>query len=79
MNVGRYLLVFAASAAFEAAYVAWARSCSQGAAWRVTAWSMATAALGLLGVAGALKTPYGAVPYLLGIALGSYVAARCKS
>lgn len=72
----QYLGLFAASAAFEYAYVAWAKSCSQGARWRVTAWSVAVAALGLLGVGGALTLPYGYIPYLCGIAAGSYTAAR---
>ena len=72
----QYVGLFAASAAFEYAYVAWAKSCSQGSPMRTTAWSVLVAGLGLLGVGGALTLPYGAIPYLTGIAIGSYVSAR---
>ncbi len=72
----QYLGLFTASVAFEFAYVAWARSAARGAVWATVAWSVATAALGLAGVGGALSLELGAIPYLAGIGTGAYVGAR---
>ena len=72
----QYLGLFAASLAFEYAYVAWAKSCSSASPRVVAGWSVAVAALGLLGVGGALRLPYGYIPYLVGIGVGSYISAR---
>lgn len=74
----QYLGLFAASGLFEFAYVAWARSCSQFSPGRTTAWSVLVAGLGLLGVGGALTLPHGYIPYLTGIALGSWLASVRK-
>ena len=76
--VPQWLLLLGAAAAFEFAYVRWARCCSTDRVLATTCWSVATAALGLAGVGGALTVPYGALPYLAGIAVGSYTAAKWR-
>jgi hypothetical protein len=70
-----YALLFAASAAFEFSYVAWARAASRDAVVKTTAYSVATAALGLLGIRGAIELVHGWVPYLGGIGFGACVSA----
>jgi hypothetical protein len=70
-----YVLLFAAAAAFEFSYVGWARAASRDALLPVTAFSVLTAALGLLGLRGALELPLGWAPYLAGIGLGAAVSA----
>lgn len=70
-----YGALFVAAAAFEGAYVAWARSASRDQIGRTTAWSVVTAGLGLLGLRGALGLQLGWLVYLAGIGAGSYVSA----
>ncbi len=70
-----YIGLFAAAAAFEFAYVAWARAAASGGLWTTAAWSVATAGLGLLGLAGALDLHLGWLPYLAGIGLGALTSA----
>lgn len=67
--------LFIGSAAFEFAYVAWARSTSSGRPLQTTAYSMLVAGLGLAGVGGALNVEHGVIAYLGGIGLGAYVSA----
>lgn len=71
----QYLGLFAASAAFEFAYVAWARAASRDRVVLTTAYSVVTAALGLLGIRGALELAYGWIPYLSGIGAGALLSA----
>ena len=71
-----YAGLLLASAAFEFAYVAWARSAARGAVLGTVFFSVLTAGLGLAGVGGALRLPYGWGPYLAGIALGAFVSAH---
>lgn len=70
-----YLVLFAAAAAFEFSYVAWARAASRDAVLLTTAFSVLTAALGLVGLRGALELELGWVPYLAGIAAGAAISA----
>lgn len=74
-QLGEYLALFAAAAAFEAAYVAWARAAADHRVAATVAFSVATAALGLFGIRGALTGAAGAVAYLAGIAVGAYSSA----
>jgi hypothetical protein len=71
----QYFGLFMASAAFEFAYVAWARAAAASKTWATVAYSVLTAALGLAGVGGALNLPSGWIPYLAGIAFGAWSSA----
>jgi hypothetical protein len=75
VGAGAYVGLFAASCAFEFAYVAWARSAAKDRVASVVAWSVATAGLGLIGVKAALELPLGSVTYLAGIGLGAWSLA----
>jgi hypothetical protein len=75
MSAVEYAALFAASVAFEFAYVGWARSAAASSPVRTTAYSIATAGLGLLGLKGALELPGGWALYLAGIGLGAWVSA----
>ncbi len=72
----QYVGLFAAATAFEFAYVAWARAAAAGRVLHTVAYSVGTAALGLAGLGGALRLPWGTAPYLAGIALGAWVSAK---
>jgi hypothetical protein len=74
-SMWQYFALFAASAAFEFAYVAWARAAATGRMLPTVAYSVTTAALGLAGVGGALTLPSGWIPYLAGIAVGAWSSA----
>jgi hypothetical protein len=74
-TAGAYVVLFAASAAFEFAYCRWARYAAADAVGRTVLYSVATAALGLAGIKGALELRLGWVPYLAGIAAGACVSA----
>lgn len=71
-----YAGLFLAAVAFEAAYVAWARSAARARPGSTSIWAVIVAALGLLGLRGALSLPLGWVPYLAGVGVGAYVSAR---
>jgi hypothetical protein len=73
--LGAYALLFAASAAFEFSYVAWARAAARDRIAATTGFSVLTAGLGLLGIKGALELPAGWAVYLGGIALGALSSA----
>ena len=70
-----YALLFAASAVFEFAYVAWGRAVNTSTPLRIAAWGALVAALGLAGVGGALKLPLGWAVYIAGIFAGGYISA----
>jgi hypothetical protein len=70
-----YLGLFAAAAAFEFSYVAWARAAARDRVAATVFFSTATAGLGLLGLRGALELAFGWVPYLGGIAVGAGISA----
>lgn len=74
-QLAQYLGLLAASAAFEFGYVRWAKHAATDAVGKTTAYSVAVAALGLLGLKGALELPCGWILYLAGIALGASGAA----
>lgn len=76
MRCIQYAALFGAAAAFEAAYVAWARAAAAARSGLTVLYSVLTAALGLAGIGGALELPLGWMPYLAGIAAGAYVSAR---
>lgn len=71
----QYFGLFMAALAFEFAYVGWARAASKDRVVLTTAYSVATAALGLLGLRGALELPSGWIAYLAGIGLGAWSSA----
>ncbi len=70
----QYAGCFISAAAFEYAYIRWARAAASNAPIPTIAWSVITAALGLFGVGGALTLPLGYLPYLGGICIGSAYA-----
>lgn len=70
-----YALLFAASAVFEFAYVAWGRAVTTSTPLRIASWGATVAALGLIGVGGALHLRGGWIAYLLGIFAGGYISA----
>ncbi len=71
----QYVGLFASAVAFEYAYVAWARAANAGRVLHTVAYSVGTAALSLAGVGGALRLPWGTLPYLGGIALGAFISS----
>ncbi len=73
--ITQYVLLFAAALVFEGAYVAWARAAAAGGIWATAGWSVVTAAMGLLGLKGALELPLGWAPYLGGIGAGALMSA----
>ncbi len=71
----QYVLLFLATCAFEGAYVAWIHSVQHNSPLRTTCWGVLVSSLSLIGLGGAIKLPYGWVPYLTGVAVGGYVSA----
>lgn len=63
------------SAAFEFAYVAWAKYAAAGRTLYTVVYSVITGALGLLGLKGALSLPGGELVYLAGLGLGAWLSA----
>ncbi len=73
---GQYIGLFTAAAAFEFSYVAWGRAVARDRTAATVFYSVLVAALGLLGLKGALELSYGWIPYLSGIGAGAYASAR---
>ena len=67
--------VFTAAALADFAWLRWQAAADRGALAATPAWSVAVAALGLVGLGGALRGPWYVLAYLAGNAAGSCAAA----
>ena len=67
--------VFTAAALADFAWLHWHAAADRGALWATPAWSVIVAALGLVGLGGALRGAWHVLAYLAGNAAGSWLAA----
>jgi hypothetical protein len=70
------IAVFLSGFALDFLYTRWFLNVASGKALKATAASMGIGALGLVGVTGVVGSHWLAIPYLLGLGLGTYVGVK---
>jgi hypothetical protein len=73
------LTAFAVGFVLDLAYTRWVQHTATGGAVQAAVYSTVIGALGLTGVLLVVEQRENAVPYLLGLGLGSYVGVRSKT
>ncbi len=71
----QYLALFTATAAWEYAYVRYAKAAAGDGIVAPTVWGVIMAALGLVGLSSAMSSAVGAVVYLCAVAAGTSISA----
>lgn len=69
-------IVFMCAFFLDYAYVRWMKATTANQAWRAGAWSTLIGGCGLLGVTSVVTDHWLAIPYLLGLGLGSVAGVK---